>query len=58
MKQLKTRIIVGTSMLLESGRNMYNRGEITQDQFAEMQRRADNVPEEWKKTEITITEAK
>ena len=58
MKQLKTRIIVGTSMLLESGRNMYKRGEITQEQFAEMQRRADNVPEEWKKTEITITEAK
>ena len=58
MKQMRTKIVAGTSMLLECGRNMYKRGEITRSQFAEMQRRNDRAPEEWKKTEITVTEAK
>jgi len=58
MKQMRTKIVAGTNMLLECGRNMYKRGEITRSQFAEMQRRADNAPEEWKKTEITVTEAR
>lgn len=58
MEQIRTKMIVGTSLLLECGRNMYKRGEITREQFAEMQRRNDRALEEWKKSQLTFTEAK
>jgi len=55
MKQIKTKIVVGTNLLLECGRNMFKRGELTREQFAEMQRRAERAPEEWKKNQIKLS---
>lgn len=52
---MRTKMVVGTNMLLECGRNMFKRGEITGDQFAEMQRRAERAPEEWKKSQLIFT---
>ena len=42
MKQLK---IVGTDTLLQMARQLRDRGEITKEQFTEMEKRNNNLPE-------------
>jgi hypothetical protein len=39
----KTRIMVGTDVMLKAAKNLMDRGEITKEQFAEMERRNERL---------------
>ena len=53
--ETKKMIIVGTNTLLQMAKQLKDRGEITQSQYDDMEKRnATVVPEEWKDNRIIL----